>query len=160
MNKIEYEIFLDKNEKPIIGMSDENIGKTENIFCILELAKFYIENSIMNIKPHMNEEELGIIGSVIAFLEDFTDEMGDVVLDMMKINGEIDMLNNNKYHIKVDTIEELKGINKPVIFESKIYNITPKLKALVLEDNLIYNYVNTINDVSTWLCESSNFEKQ
>ena len=42
MNKIEYEIFLDKNDRPIIGMSDENIGKIENIFCILELAKFYI----------------------------------------------------------------------------------------------------------------------
>lgn len=160
MNKIEYEIFLDKNNRPIIGMSDENIGKTENIFCILELAKFYIENSIMNIKPHMNDEELGIIGSVIAFLEDFTEEMGDVVLNMMKINGEIDMLNNNIYHIKVDTIEELKAINKPVIFENKIFNISPKLKALVMENNSIYNYINTIDGISTWQCESSNFEKQ
>lgn len=160
MNKIEYEIFLDKNNRPIIGMSDENIGKTENIFCILELAKFYIENSIMNIKPHMNDEELGIIGSVITFLEDFTEEMGDVVLNMMKINGEIDMLNNNIYHIKVDTIEELKAINKPVIFENKIFNISPKLKVLVMENNSIYNYINTIDDISTWQCESSNFEKQ
>lgn len=156
MNKIEYEIFLDKNNRPIIGMSDENIGKTENIFCILELAKFYIENSIMNIKPHMNDEELGIIGSVITFLEDFTEEMGDVVLNMMKINGEIDMLNNNIYHIKVDTIEELKAINKPVIFENKIFNISPKLKALVMENNSIYNYINTIDNKSIWKCITNN----
>jgi hypothetical protein len=43
MYNIEYEIILDQNNRPIVGMSDENISKTENIFCILELAKFYIE---------------------------------------------------------------------------------------------------------------------
>jgi len=156
MYNIEYEIILDQNNRPIVGMSDENISKTENIFCILELAKFYIENSLLNINQNMNEDELNISSSIIRFFEDVTEEMSNVTLDYMKLNGEIDMLNNKDYHIKVDTIEKLEKINKPVVYDSKIYNITPKLKALVLENNSIYNYIDTQDNKSIWKCITNN----
>lgn len=156
MYNIEYEIILDQNNRPIVGMSDENISKTENIFCILELAKFYIENSLLNINQNMNKDELNISSSIIRFFEDVTEEMSNVTLDYMKLNGEIDMLNNKDYHIKVDTIEKLEKINKPVVYDSKIYNITPKLKALVLENNSIYNYIDTQDNKSIWKCITNN----
>jgi hypothetical protein len=45
----------------------------------------------------MNEDELNISSSIIRFFEDVTEEMSNVTLDYMKLNGEIDMLNNKDY---------------------------------------------------------------
>jgi hypothetical protein len=141
MHKIEYEIQLNENGRPYIELSKEYEDKPDDKFFVVELTRHFLHNVYQNRGHVYNEESLEAMKTAINLLGQISDEMAYIIYDGMLANAEIDIMFDIKYHVTVNTIDELD--NRDIFIEnSKIYKKMEGLKVFVKEESQSYLFEN------------------
>ena len=152
MHKIEYEIKLNDNGRPCIDLPIEHEDKPEDKFFVIEIARYILQNVFSKRSPDFNKETSEKLDTTITILGQIGDEMAALLWDNMETLGEMSMLINNKYHIRVKTIEERDGLNTIGILQGdKIFKKQDGLKVLVTDEMKIYE-LKMDEDNETWIC--------
>jgi len=142
MNKIEYEIVLNKEGRSIIKMSDNYKDKVEDKFFVFEMTRYFLQKILMSFSEKYDENSLEMMDITVRLLGQVGDEMAQMIWDMMLSEGEADLIYNKNYHIVVNNQEELNNIDEYQTYNNKIYYKQDGLKVLVKEESVIYEYQN------------------
>ena len=77
---------------------------------------------------------------VINFLGQIGDEMAEIMYGQMKALGEMKMMLNDKYHIRVNSIEKRDALPiKNILYDDKIFDRVEGLCVRVQLDESLYN---------------------
>jgi hypothetical protein len=152
MNKIEYEIVLNKSGRPCIGLSNQYEDKPEDKFFALELTRYILENVYARRSKQFDEETAKQINQAITLLQQIGDEIAEILWQNMKLLGDTSILFNKPYHVQVKTIEERNQLSfNGILAEDKIYLRQEGLRVLVTDEMKIYELKGGI-DNENW-CE-------
>ena len=134
MLKIEYKIKLNDTSRPCIELAEDYEDKSEDKFFAIELARYFLQSVLTN-SGHLkyNQETLVEIDRSIRLLGQIGDNMAEIIWKEMKDRGEIDLMINKTYHIRVDSIEERNNIGELTAFRNKLYERKEGLRVLVTE---------------------------
>lgn len=151
MNKIEYEIKLNESGRPCIDLPTEHEDKPEDKFFAIEIARYILQNVYARRSADFDKNTSEKLELTISMLGQIGDEMAVLIWDSMEGLGEMSMMVNNKYHIRVATIEERDNLNTIGILQGdKIFRKQDGLKVLVTDEMKIYEL--KIMDIEeTWI---------
>jgi hypothetical protein len=143
MLKIEYEIKLNENGRPCIDLPEDYEHRAEDKFFAIEMARYFLQGTYSRMTPEVySQHTIDEMDRAIRLLGQIGDEMAEIIWNQMKAMGEIDMVMNKRYHIVAITIEELDGLSDIISWDNRIYPKENGLKALVAEDQNIYEFNN------------------
>lgn len=142
MNKIEYEIVLNKEGRSIIKMADNYKDKIDDKFFVFEMTRYFLQKILMTSSEKYDENSLEMIDITVRLLGQVGDEMAQMIWDMMLSAGEADLVYNKNYHIVVNNQKELNNIDEYHTYNNKIYYKQDGLKVLVKEESMVYEYQN------------------
>jgi len=139
MLKIEYEIKLNESGRPYIELPVDYDNKAEDRFFVLELARYFLQGVCQRRSAEFDPHTANKLNDCVGILEQISDEVAIILYNQMEMLGEIIVPFNNKYHIRVETIEERDSLNrKGIIYNGKIFRRQEGLKVLVSSIMKIY----------------------
>jgi hypothetical protein len=143
MHRIEYEIKLNDQGRPCIELPPDYLHNTEDKFFALEMARYFIQMSCNNVKIETIDKDLAETMDVtVRCLGQIGDEVAHILWDLMRNSGDVDMLFDRKYHIVTLTLEDLNKLGQYIAQGNKIYTKVNGLKAVVGEDQELYEFLN------------------
>jgi len=151
MLKIEYEIELNESGRPYIKLSDDYVDKPEDKFFAIELARYFLQSTHSRMTPEKYDQHtIDTMDIGIRLLGQIGDEMAEIQYNGMKTQGELAMMLNTNYNIRVNSIEERDALpEKDIVFNDKIFDRVVGLKV----------YCRTFNN-ETLLYENETYELQ
>lgn len=142
MHNIEYEIKLNDIGRPYIELSKEYSDIPDDKFFVMELARYFLQH-ISEKKSDAYDEETRIqLENTVTLMAQINDDMARIIYDGMVADGEIDLMISKKYHIIIETLEELESMGDIYVYNSKIFKKDDLLKVFVENENAIYCYIN------------------
>jgi len=133
MYKIEYEIKLNDSGRPCIDLPVDYENQPEDRFFALEMSRYILQrtHSRMTAPPY-DQNTIDMMDISIRLLGQVGDEIAKLLYEQMESMGEISMTVNNRYHIKVNSIEERDALpEKVILYDGKIFNRIEGLKVYV-----------------------------
>jgi hypothetical protein len=132
MHKIHYEIELNDEGRPCIGLSDEYEQKPEDKFFAVEITRYILQELFARRKDDLDETTREKLEESIMFLGQIGDEMAGIQYDSMRIMGETEMLYMKPYHVMVQSMEERDDLpEKNIIYNNKIFDRQEGLRVAV-----------------------------
>lgn len=133
MIKIEYEIKLNDDGIPYISLSPDYVDKSEDKFFVIEMTRYFLQSVYVNAEDgKYDENTMNYMKNSIILLEQLSDEMKKLLLEDMKMSGEISMIMGSAYHVVVESIEERDNLSFDYfIYNEKLYKREIGLKVYV-----------------------------
>ena len=147
MLKLNYEVGLNEDNRPIIKLPKNYKNKVEDKFFALEFSRYIISIIFNNRPEEFTPKETKDLNTCLNVLGQLSDELSKIIYDDLKSKG-LNHLNINKtYHIQVANIGERNKLNyNGIIYNDTIYSRTEGLKVLVADDMKIYELVGGIDN--------------
>ena len=140
MYKIEYEIALNDEGRPYIGLPDNYENKPEDRFFALEIARYILGDLLVRRTAELDEETTDNMIQAEALLGQLGDNVAEILYNMMRNSAELQMSFDCAYHSQVSSIEERDALpDKDIIYEGKIYDRVEGLRVYVLQPLEIYD---------------------
>jgi len=147
MNKIEYNISLNKSGRPSIELPIDYENNPEDKFLAIEITRYIFHDLYGRMENFMDEETISQLNNAIQFLQQISDEMALIIFDSMKVAGDASFFVKTPYHIQVKTIDERNALDKEQIFyDGKIFTRQIGLKVLVTDEMKLYELKDGINN--------------
>ena len=136
MFEIKYDIELNEDGRPCIGLSEDYEHNPEDKFFAIEIARYYLQMIHANMDETIYDQNtFDAMDDTIQLLGQIGDEMAEIQYNNMKTHGEFGMMMDNSYHVKVNNIEERDALpEKDILYNNKIFDRVEGLKVLVETD--------------------------
>lgn len=149
MNTIEYDITLNEVGRPCIDISDETTIKPEDKFFAFEICRYILTDIYNRGMKNYDTDTVEKIESTITILGQVSDEMAYLLWDEMKTSGNVSLLINNNYNMKVNNIEELYNLPKINIqYKDKIFERIIGFRVLVIESMEIFELKDGVENIN------------
>ena len=138
MYKIEYEIGLNEQGRPYIGLPDDYEQKPEDRFFALEVTRWMLQDLLNRKKDELDNQTSVAIDEAERLLGQFGDEVAAILYEGMTVQGELAlMMAGNACHLHVESIEERDALpEKDILYGHKLFNRVEGLKVgIVPEEN-------------------------
>jgi len=147
MYNIDYDILLNEQGRPYIHLPDDYEQRPEDRFFVVELTR-YILQSVYNAKSvEFDKNAAKVIESGISLLGQVSDEIAEILWNQMKVMGDVDLLLAKRYHITLNTVEEMNMLDdKYIHHNNKIYTRQEGLRVFIIENNSIYELTGGITN--------------
>jgi hypothetical protein len=144
MHRIEYEIGLNDNGRPCIDLPEDYEHKAEDRFFAIEVARYVLQDVYNRRSAEFDKEAAETIDITIRLLGQVGDNIAEILWNQMKAQGELAMMLNSNYHIRVNSIEERDALpEKDIIYNDKIFDRVEGLKVYCRTfNNETLNYEN------------------
>ena len=140
MYRIEYEIGLNEQGRPYIGLPDDYEQRPEDRFFALEIARYILGDLLVRRTAELDEETTDNMIQAEALLGQLGDNVAEILYNMMRNSAELQMSFDCAYHSQVSSIEERDALpDKDIIYEGKIYDRVEGLRVYVLQPLEIYD---------------------
>ena len=150
MLKIEYEIKLNDNGRPCIDLSEDYENKSEDKFLAIELSRYLLQNVYSNRISDFDLETGKMIEIGIAILGQIGDEMSKLLWKEMKDSGDIYMMLDKPFHVKINSIEDRDKLGKYTVYLGRIFERTIGLKVYVVNQLTVYELKDGISN-ENWI---------
>jgi hypothetical protein len=140
MYRIEYEIKLNEIGRPYIDLPEDYENRPEDRFFAIELAKYVLQDVYNHRSSEFDEEAAKTIDISIRLLSQVGDEIAGIIWNQMKIMGEVAVMLDARFHIQVESFDELNkfSFSNYILHNNKIYEKKEGLKAFVVDQGFIY----------------------
>jgi len=147
MYEIKYGIQINESGRPYIQLPDDYDQKPEDRFFILEIARYMLQDLLNRKIQNLDSDTIDALSSSEQLLTQISDEVAKIIYESMRLQGEMKMILDNKYHISVNTIEERDALpEKNIIHNNAIYDRIEGLKIFIKEEIELYELVNGITN--------------
>lgn len=153
MNRIEYEIKLNENGRPCIDLPKGNGDKPEDKFYAMEIARYLIQSVYNRRSAEFDQDTAEKINIAITVMGQIGDEMAELLFNSMKSAGDMSLLFNNTFNLKVETLEALNELSSGnyILHNDKIFDKKAGLKALVTYQDAVYELQENEENVLNWV---------
>jgi len=132
MYEIKYEIGLNEEGRPYIGLPDDYEQRPEDRFFALEIARYILADLLNRRTVDLDEETVDNLIQAEAMLGQLGDNVAGILYGVMKNMGETHLLVDPAYHIEVLGIEARDALpDKDIIYNGRIYERIEGLKVYV-----------------------------
>jgi hypothetical protein len=137
MFEIRYDIELNENGRPCIELSEDYDHNPEDKFFAVEIARYYLQMVHAKMDDTIYDQNtFEIMNDTIQLLGQIGDEMAEIQYGNMKTQGELGMMMDSRYHVKVNDIEERDTLPEHnIIYKGKIFDRIEGLRVGVQEYN-------------------------
>jgi len=140
MHRIEYEIGLNEQGRPYIGLPENYEQRPEDRFFALEITRYMLQDLLNRRSPDLDPHTIGAMDEAERLLGQLGDEVAAILYEVMRTQGELQFEFDCAYHIQVSSIEERDALpNKDIVYEDKIYDRVEGFRAYVLQPLEIYD---------------------
>ena len=140
MYRIEYEIGLNEQGRPYIGLPEDNEQRPEDRFFALEICRYMLQDLLARRSPDLDPQTIGAMDEAERLLGQLGDEVAAILYDLMRTQGELHVMLDSAYHIEVTSIEERDALpEKDIVYEDKIFDRVEGLRIYVLQSLEIYD---------------------
>jgi len=134
MYKIEYQIGLNEQGRPHIGLPEDYEQKPEDRFFAIEIARYMLQDLLRRRTSELDPHTIGAMDEAERLLGQLGDEVAEILYEGMRVQGEMRMMMDCAYHIQVTSIEERDALpDKDIVYEDKIYDRVSGLRVYVLQ---------------------------
>jgi len=104
------------------------------------LAKYVLQDVYNHRSSEFDEEAAKTIDISIRLLSQVGDEIAGIIWNQMKIMGEVAVILDARFHIQVESFDELNkfSFSNYILHNNKIYEKKEGLKAFVVDQGFIY----------------------
>ena len=150
MHKINYEIKLNDEGRPYIDLPLDYEHSAEDKFFALEMCRYLLQVTYNRMaSPKYDQHTIDMMDTTIRLLGQIGDEVAELIRNNMESMGDMAIMMDNNYHIRVVSIEERDKLPLDNIFyDGKIFKRQIGLKVLVLSELNIYELK---NDIENWV---------
>lgn len=139
MHTIDYEINLNEQGRPCIGLPPSYTDKPEDKFFALEIARYVLQGTYDRLSEQFDEDAKKKIDITIRLLGQIGDQMAEILWNSMKAFGDTEIAWGKPYYVTVDTVEERDSLALTGILEGeRLYLREEGLKVLVRKENKIF----------------------
>jgi len=132
MYKIEYEIGLNEQGRPYIGLPEDYDQKPEDRFFALEITRWMLVDLLNRNKDQLDNPTIDAIDEAERLLGQIGDETAAILYEGMRAQGEMRIMMDAPYHIEVIGIEARDALpDKDIIYMDRIYDRIEGLKVYV-----------------------------
>ena len=132
MYNIEYEIGLNEQGRPYIGLPEDYEQKPEDRFFALEIARWMLVDLLKRNNDQLDHQTVHAIDEAERLLGQLGDETAAILYEGMKVQGDMKMMMDTNYHIAVDSIEERDALpDKNILYFGKIFERVEGLRVIV-----------------------------
>ena len=140
MYDINYTIGLNEHGRPCIDLPKDYEHRPEDKFLSIELTRYIIQDLLQRRGMDVDEETVEIMDITINFLAQIGDEMAEIMYGQMKAMGEMKMMLDYNYHIRVNSIEERDELSdKNILYYDKIFDRVEGLRVSIQPDKSLYD---------------------
>lgn len=147
MNEFKFEVDLNDSGNPYIKLPVGYVNNPVNNFCVLELTKYILYNSLRSYEKLASANENIVDGfyASIDFIEYINTHTTKILKELMREKGSEFRKKNPEYLIKVSTLIERDNLLKKmfdneIFFDEMLFKIDLGFTVLVEEDNCRYVY--------------------
>jgi hypothetical protein len=139
MHTIDYEINLNEQGRPCIGLPPSYKDKPEDKFFALEIARYVLQGTYDRLSAEFDQDAKKKINITLSVLGQVGDQMAEILWNSMKAFGDTEMVLGRTYYVAVDTLEERDSLATTGILEGeRIYLREEGLRVLVRNENKIF----------------------
>lgn len=153
MYNIEYDLKLDQNGRPYIDLPqdvNEN-DRSQNRFYALEMTLYLFNKIYSNRPPELDEGSIRALEVTISTLKRISSEAAVILSREMSLLGDAAFIIADRYHIKVNSVEERNELPMHrILYNNKIFRRLKGLKVLVDETSTIYELIDGIEN-ENWI---------
>jgi len=132
MYRIEYEIGLNEEGRPYIGLPDNYEQRPEDRFFALEIARYILGDLLVRRTPELDEETVDAMVNAEALLGQLGDNVAEILYGVMRNMGETHLLVGAPYHIGLKKYEELEALpDKDILYDGRIYDRVEGLRVRI-----------------------------
>lgn len=140
MYRIEYEIGLNEQGRPYIGLPEDYEQRPEDRFFALEITRYMLQDLLNRRTEDLDKGTVDAVDEAERLLGQLGDEVAEILYGMMRTDGELQMSFDCAYHVEVNSIEERNALpDKDIIYQGKIYDRVEGLRVYVLQPLEIYD---------------------
>lgn len=145
MYNINYDIELNDNGRPFINLPPDYEQNPEDRFFVLEIVRYMLQDLIIRNDNKLDNKTVDVMSNAENFIGQISDEVAHLIYGQMKSIGDVEMLMEREYHIKVNTIEERDLLpDKGILYDGKIFDRVEGLKVYI--NDIIYELVGGITN--------------
>ena len=138
MYNIEYDLKLDENGFPYIEIPNPDEIRIEDKFFNVAMSEYMIAKSFHLNRDTFDENTILEMTNVLTWLNEVKVSLGEIVLEQMEIMGDIDMMINNNFHFKVNSLDELENLYDKFTYDGKM--LTKKNGLIALVNDIKYMF--------------------
>lgn len=152
MYNIEYEVKLNDQGRPHIGLPANRIDQPEDKFMVIELAMYILNDVFTRRIEHFDANTVENLKICIDILRQLGDEIALILLDGMKTSGEFDLVMQKNFYLKAQTFNELEetDFTEYMYYNNKLYKKREGLKAFIIDENQYYVMKKNEEDILFW----------
>jgi hypothetical protein len=106
MYRIEYEIGLNEQGRPHIGLPEDYEQRPEDRFFALEITRYMLQDLLNRRSPDLDPQTISVMDEAERLLGQLGDEVAVILYEGMRAQGEMKIMMNVGFHVNVRTIEE------------------------------------------------------
>ena len=146
MYKIEYQIGLNEQGRPHIGLPEDYEQKPEDRFFALEIARYMLQDLLRRRTSELDPHTISAMDEAERLLGQLGDEVAEILYEGMRAQGAMRLMLDTPFHIEVNSIEERDSLpEKDIIYEDRIFDRVEGLRVYVLQP--IENYDKNISGI-------------
>ena len=150
MYRIEYDISLNEQGRPYIELPEDYEQRPEDRFFALEISRYMLQDLLKRRSPDLDNQTITAMDEAERLLGQLGDSVAKILYEGMKVQGELSLMHNTNYNIRVNSVEERDALpEKDIVYQGKIYDRVEGLKV----------YCRTFNN-ETLLYENETYELQ
>lgn len=139
MHTIDYEINLNEQGRPCIGLPASYKDKPEDKFFAIEIARYVLQNVYDRRSKEFDKDAADKIDLTVRLLGQVGDQMAELLWNTMKAYGDTEIVMGRTYYVAVDTLEERNSLATTGILEGeRLYLREEGLRVLVRNENKIF----------------------
>jgi len=132
MYKIDYSIGLNEQGRPCIELPEDYEHRPEDRFFALEVVRWMLQDLYTRRGPELDVNTLTALQEAENLLGQLSDEVAELLFNMMKNLGEASKEFGNAFDIKVESIEERDALPvKNILYKNMIFDREDGLTVLV-----------------------------
>jgi len=132
MYKIEYEIGLNEQGRPYIGLPDDYEQRPEDRFFAIEIARYILADLLIRRVADIDEETAQKVDDAEQLLGQLGDNVAEILYDLMRANAATTKMFRNPFDVLVNSIEERDALpDKDILYDEKIFDREIEFKVAV-----------------------------
>lgn len=149
MFNLKYDIKLNSADRPYIHLPDDYDNNPEDKFLALEFTRYIFRNILETKRGIYDNTTIANVEIVLNNVEIISDEIANILKEQMISMGDMEILLNRRYHVKVSNIGERDDLNyNGIVYNGRIYKRNIGLKVLNEDDMCVYELVDGIDNVN------------
>ena len=132
MHSIRYEIGLNEQGRPCIELPEDYEQRPEDRFFALEITRYMLQDLLARRTLELDKQTVDAMDEAERLLGQLGDDVAAILWNMMKSHGEMKMMLDGTYHIKVNSIEERDALSRfNILYNDMVFKRVEGLKVAI-----------------------------